>query len=983
MAVSKDHYYKLASELPQERLDAAVTLLKELTDSNTSEDWSYALNRLIKGLNTTRQCARYGFSMALTEVVQELIASSSYPLTVSGFMDDILNIIEIKPSMKGKDERAALFGRLFGLQTLINCKIIFNATYTKPADTIKFLRCLLELATFKSWLRETAVFTLCSFIKQLELTDELVTYILRATADLGLTFTSEGVAIYLSIPHAMRVKNGNINNSWKNYDPLAKGNLPTLSKALKDVEVADDDDANAQKQKGSWTPRVHFVWGLVLEKLINKPEGTPPKKKKKTNNSKAVKEDGSVGLREFWKVVVDESFFAEKSSHERKYWGFELFIKAYHAVNYDQVECIITPNFLRCLINQSAQTNRMLNKISVKCLSTIKQESTQNPLKAPYTLACLVDPKHGGCWNFDLLTKSKTTEVLIGCLSQKIGDDAQDVVVLEKFKNVLTKQFESSLVDDDADLKKVNDNIQKWCLNSLLQLIRGNRQFIGSWIEDILNLLIRYSLFKSTDAPNVSINIRNMCQDRLNSILGDIINTKTNNSSWSLYCIKYIRKLEKSSNYEFISELDQELARVKSECSTLLQKVEDLSQDTGSDDKIYSFELLFSMILLQIYMGDEDSFSVVDELKACFESTFSENDGQDVNSAMVMTEIILSFISKKSALLRKFCYIIWESLLCQKDSSGNIRVTDECLEVLFSVLTAKENKEGQKSLFDKEGDFVEDEEEVEDEDDEDDEDDDEDDDESDNDQETHMTDVDKDTNLKLAQALGIPTDYDGEVKFEDLSSDDDDSSVELDNADDEEMFAMDNQLSKIFKERRDILSSTETGNKRKSEVAEAREQMVFIKHRVLDLLDIFCKAQPESQLNFQMIKPLLILINLTLDKNVGTKAHKLLKNRLSKVKLDVHVVQKMSETVETLRTLLEWVHGQVSESKSSNSSHILACNSASILIAKTLVSLDSHQVEPIIDIYAQTMKTWAKNGRSKTQPSLFFDFINWLSSWRK
>lgn len=98
--------------------------------------------------------------------------------------------------------------------------------------------------------------------------------------------------------------------------------------------------------------------------------------------------------------------------------------------------------------------------------------------------------------------------------------------------------------------------------------------------------------------------------------------------------------------------------------------------------------------------------------------------------------------------------------------------------------------------------------------------------ELDNNEDT-ITEIDKQTNLKLAQALGIPTKESGEVKFDeldDLSSNDD---YESDSMDDEQMMAMDDQLSKIFKQRQDTITNLATGNKRKLEVLEAKENMIF------------------------------------------------------------------------------------------------------------------------------------------------------------
>ena len=59
------------------------------------------------------------------------------------------------------------------------------------------------------------------------------------------------------------------------------------------------------------------------------------KKRKKTtspkHNNKRVKiEPEYISLKEFWKVVVDETLFSEKSSNERKYWGLKFLLNLSH-----------------------------------------------------------------------------------------------------------------------------------------------------------------------------------------------------------------------------------------------------------------------------------------------------------------------------------------------------------------------------------------------------------------------------------------------------------------------------------------------------------------------------------------------------------------------------------------------------------------------------------------------------------------------------
>lgn len=137
-----------------------------------------------------------------------------------------------------------------------------------------------------------------------------------------------------------------------------------------------------------------------------------------------------------------------------------------------------------------------------------------------------------------------------------------------------------------------------------------------------------------------------------------------------------------------------------------------------------------------------------------------------------------------------------------------------------------------------------------------------------------------------------------------------------------------------------------------------------------------------------MIAPLLILIDLTLDKNIGMKAHKLLKNKVSRTKISMDEVRLYYPSFDdqakyktSLLQLLEWLHHEAA-TKKSNQAHMNACGQASILVSKNLVGLDDSYLPKIIDVYSESIKNWATNSKNKMQASIFFSFVNWLSSRR-
>ena len=122
-----------------------------------------------------------------------------------------------------------------------------------------------------------------------------------------------------------------------------------------------------------------------------------------------------ISLKEFWKVVVDETLFSEKSSNERKYWGLKFLLNLSHLLKTTSlVQYLFTPNFMRCLINQHASSTRMLYKIAQQTLKTlVKTIRETKPELGPIVLLCLLDESKGGCWNFDLISKSHTIDEIL------------------------------------------------------------------------------------------------------------------------------------------------------------------------------------------------------------------------------------------------------------------------------------------------------------------------------------------------------------------------------------------------------------------------------------------------------------------------------------------------------------------------------------------------------------------------------------------
>ncbi|KAK9905214.1 hypothetical protein M0R45_000408 [Rubus argutus] len=73
----------------------------------------YALRRLIRGVSSSRECARQGFALGLT-----ILVSTIHSIKVDSLLKLIVDFLEVSSSMKGQEQRDRLLGRLFAYGAL-------------------------------------------------------------------------------------------------------------------------------------------------------------------------------------------------------------------------------------------------------------------------------------------------------------------------------------------------------------------------------------------------------------------------------------------------------------------------------------------------------------------------------------------------------------------------------------------------------------------------------------------------------------------------------------------------------------------------------------------------------------------------------------------------------------------------------------------------------------------------------------------------
>lgn len=290
------HVYDLLGSLDSaERIAAADAVITGLLASEEPVLERHLEKRLFRGLASSRNASRVGFSLVLTEILGQLfgpnaLSKTKFPgLPFSTVLDILLEKTKPNGALPGQEERDLYYGQLFGLQCFIESKVLFgdNDRWSQVMGL------LLELANKKVWLRSQCVWLILETLPQMGEAKAIET--IQQLIKIGLGKTAEGVGLWLRATTCYpEIKMPS--KPWSH--PLATKSLPELANVLKDNVKQDDGAKDAvviKAKSGSWNAQLHFVWDLILAYYIERCQTS------KTNDA------GDFKL--FWSTVIDGKLF--------------------------------------------------------------------------------------------------------------------------------------------------------------------------------------------------------------------------------------------------------------------------------------------------------------------------------------------------------------------------------------------------------------------------------------------------------------------------------------------------------------------------------------------------------------------------------------------------------------------------------------------------------------------------------------------------
>ncbi|KXT18424.1 hypothetical protein AC579_8168 [Pseudocercospora musae] len=937
------HFNGLGDAILEKRLEATRGLLKAVSSKSAdqSERLTYVNTRLIKGVCSGAKAARLGFSLAFTEVLRLAgTGTTKFPLT--NVIDHIIALTT--PESKEDKKREYLLGRVYSLQAVLHSGLLSHAS---EHDLEKAFAAIAQLACEKDWLRTECGVILHEFIKCNEAKADQVKPLIDSWCSNGIVKSPEGVALWLAakkqFPHVKLPK-----GHWHHSNPLHAQERTILTNVLlKNAVVVDEEAAPANNTSAKGQKKKHssgtrqatpsFAWNVILAHLYEK--------------------DGGKDLKSFWEDCVAKPMFSASSTAERKSLGLQIYSKAISSAPAELLGDIVHANIIRCIVDQRAKPDRYLFEAAKVPLNQMTARAKDDPWAAAEMVTKMLEviPPH----------VDKQTKLTIDNLVSSADEDNMIQVV-----KVLNELILAPGISDPGEA----DKKRRLLADALLTTVRSRRsdptQLFNKgnapvqWLKLLLHSLTDLGFVDVGEkaSPTIAESSQNVFRERLQSALGHLVSLPLAQAvRGPLLVVGRLHSFRKS----LAIELDEKSKTVIKDARNCIKEEEEKTGEQSPQVVSLAFQLLLALGTLQVYLQQPDSILVLEDITACCQSP---EDSED--SSTMLVELLIKFVSQQSTLFRKLAEQVFTAFAPE--------VTAEGLEAMIDILSQKESLAGQQELFGEEeqdanagGDGEDGDEEMDSDDVQDIED------ASDielgsdvelvngNQDDSHDESFDSESEAggggddelteferKLAEALGT----------EGMASDDDGSDME-----DDEMAAVDEKLTHIFKEQK-------LGSNKKQQNKDAKENVVNLKNRILDLLLVFVKSQYANPIALDLLHPLVTLTRTTSSQPTARKA-------LDVLELLFDTAKKNKETPEVdnkedLFRVLSAIHEEARLGGSKL--HARACSRSSLFLAKMLVNMDDgDSYKRIFNMYGNLSWEWRTDSKSKLSSDLFSEWNNW------
>jgi DNA polymerase phi len=347
-------------------------------------------------------------------------------------------------------------------------------------------------------------------------------------------------------------------------------------------------------------------------------------------------------------------------------------------------------NSVRCLANQLALPERYLHRVAEKSLKVLHARVEKDPEVASIFINALFN--HGYI-NFDSLTRTKTIEKLFGQAGQSDH---------HTFRKILRK-FEDTVLQPGLEDEKSVATYRQLIADYLVSAVKSETASNGTEPDDskqrdhmylITEVLLKNAYFRVTPGaddinrkfpkPPLSSATHEMFKSRLMSSLGRLM-LNSSDPTWHPYkIVAYLGGCEsgrKGLTPLINLELGHGVGKVLRKANKNLVKISDEAENMDGIRKaqLRSFKLLYTMTILQVYNGDADAVSLLEELQTCYSDLVKHKSKESkAEGSEILVEIILSLVSKPSLLFKRLAqqvFSVYTSLISTDGLQSMIKVS--------------------------------------------------------------------------------------------------------------------------------------------------------------------------------------------------------------------------------------------------------------------------------------------------------------------
>ncbi|CAH2043527.1 unnamed protein product [Thlaspi arvense] len=861
----------------KESVDGGLMLEAEKNDGldNCAPHLRYAIRRLIRGVSSSRECARQGFALGLTLLAQKISS-----INVESLLKLISDSLSVSSSTKGQDAKECLLGRLFAYGALARSGRLIEVWQSDNDSLIirEFTDALIGLAAKKRYLQDPAVHVL------LELVDKM-------PAEAVVTHVMESAELHKWLEQATEVGNPDALFLALKLREKITVDHPVFSKLLPvpftsgNFFSADHLSAigNCLKETTFCQPRVHSLWYVIRDMLL--PEAvvqsedvtsapSSSKKQKRNRKSNPVEEEAANNIRNFGEIFMEGTLLS--SSHDRKHLAFDILLLLLPKLPASFFQHVLSFKLVQCLMDVLSTKDSWLHKVAKHFLKELVDWVKDDDAKRVAVTMALQKHSEG---KFDNFTHTKTVKNLAagfetedGCtlfLQNLMNLFVDEQHVPEKPSSMKWALEPCSLNSDQSqttdDNSEIGSNEEKdsvgttgnsdvlkiWVIESLPGILkhakldpeaklRVQKQILkflavqGLFVASLGTEVTSFELEEKFKWPKTATPtaLCKMCIEQLQVLLSNsqkIENPLSKENglehpddpiSYFMKFLSTLQNIPSVSLFRSLNEADEKAVKELQETESKLSKKERNCGLSADANKFHALRHLVVQLLLQILLHPGEFSEAASELSVCCDKAFSssldlpKSDGEGEADHEEEPAVMDVLVDTLLSLLPHSSAPLRSSIE-QVFKYFCQDVTSDGLLRMLRVI--KKDLKPARHQEDQDSEDLDDDDEdclaIEEEED------------KENEEMGETGESDEHTDDSEAATGVVPMAVDKEGPED---SDDDDNGM-----DDDAMFRMDTYLAQIFKEKR---------NQAGGETAQS--QLILFKLRVLSLLEIYLHENP-------------------------------------------------------------------------------------------------------------------------------------------